>query len=292
MKPIMTLSIATLLCLLLVSGVVAQQRKKPAASRSEVKQPTKAEDDTDQAKSPNGMTSAVWGGEDKRAIRVIDVKTKKVKFTLAGHQREVVMAVFSPDSKTLASAEGSIFDRDSPPAKIKIWDVQTGELRHTLEASRWGMASLAFSPDSKRLASGHAEWAGSPPQVILWDLQTGRVLARSRVGGFAFGLAFSPDGKLLAGGSVGGVHRLPTTLELVQLWDAETLSPIRKLAAGSGTILPIVGGNHFSRDGKTLINSFGQWDVETGTLKRDSKQSFQQTSPSQEKKGATKRTKP
>jgi WD40 repeat protein len=225
----------------------------------------------DQVKSSSGTTIAIWGPEDKKTIRLIDAKTMKLKFTLSGHERDVETAIFSPDSKTLASAEGNVFERNAPKAKIKIWSAETGELKYTLLATRWGVCSMAFSPDGKRLASGHAELAGSPPQVILWDVQTGKEVARDQSGGFAFGLAFSPDGKLLAGGSVGGVHGYDTTLELVLLWDAETLEPKRRLAAGFGRSLPIVRGNLFSPDGKTLINPWGQWDVETGKLKSEAK---------------------
>jgi WD40 repeat protein len=107
--------------------------------------------------SPDGKTVAS-GGFDA-AIKVWDVQTGKVRYTLKGHEHDVRSVAFSPDGKTLASCS---YDRT-----IKLWDTKTWMVRATLKGHTDCVDSLSFSPDGKTLASG-----SNDNTIKLWDTNT------------------------------------------------------------------------------------------------------------------------
>jgi WD40 repeat protein len=67
---------------------------------------------------------------------------------------------FSPDSKTLAWAEGP---------NIILWDVASGKELAAFEGHTADVAGLVFSPDGKLLATGSAD-----KTVKLFDIPTTR----------------------------------------------------------------------------------------------------------------------
>ena len=145
--------------------------------------------------SPDGKTIAIAGWDQK--IRLWDVQTRKYKTTLIGGNAHTVRYspdgniicglsyrimtfwdakihkqiktlelekssfatfAFSPDGKTLVSA-----DRDN---NIHLWDVQSGQQKSTLKGHRLEVKAFAFSPDGTVLASG--DWADT---IELWDIK-------------------------------------------------------------------------------------------------------------------------
>ena len=76
------------------------------------------------------------------------------------HRNNVHTAAFSPDRRTLATAENW-----SPT--VRLWDVNSGQLKHNLEGDTGGVCSLVFSPDGKTLASG----AFNSDAIRLWDVE-------------------------------------------------------------------------------------------------------------------------
>jgi serine/threonine protein kinase len=110
-------------------------------------------------------------------------------------------------------------------------------LKHTPAVS-----SVAFSPDGKRLASAGGG-PGTPPEVKLWDAQTGRELLS--IMGAGRSVVFSPDGKRLAGAS--------TKDNTVKVWDASTGQELLTLKDGGICVA-------FSPDGKRLASGSGTWD--------------------------------
>ena len=143
---------------------------------------------------------------------------------------------FLPDGKSLvtvfAGFGGNII-------RVEIVDVESRETRRTLDTSfpAGSPVAVSISPDGKVLAVAKA-----PPEIVLWDTQTGRELgtlhnksgrAQSGYGqGFPVeNLTFSGDGKTLAaaraptGGSQSSVvgNKATTTASadasIIEIWD-------------------------------------------------------------------------
>jgi WD40 repeat protein/energy-coupling factor transporter ATP-binding protein EcfA2 len=93
------------------------------------------------------------------------VTQQRIGEPLKGHSSSVRSLAFSPDGKTLASANG----RDVPASvepSIILWDVKTQRpLGSPLKGHEDGISCLAFNPDGKVLASGSAD-----ATVRLWDV--------------------------------------------------------------------------------------------------------------------------
>src|SRR5262249_23045495 len=77
---------------------------------------------------------------------------------------EVTSVAFSPDGKTLASANSD--------GTVVLSDTATGQVQATLRGHSALVQSVAFSPDSKTLASG--SWDST---VRVWDIATGQTRA-------------------------------------------------------------------------------------------------------------------
>ena len=102
--------------------------------------------------------------------------------------------VFSPDSKTLATAS---HDRTA-----KLWDVATGRELATLRGHTSWVRSVAFVPDGKIVATGAENGV-----VKLWDVTTGRERASLPAydRGGVWSVKFACQGKALATGGAGAV---------------------------------------------------------------------------------------
>ncbi len=189
---------------------------------------------------------------------------------------------FSPDGKTLASADWS--------RRIHLWDVASGkELRQIAEDQVGGR--VAFTPDGKTLAS-----AGVADKAIrLWNVTTGKEL-RHFAGDPTDYFAFSPDGKILAGTSKDKTIRLwevATGKELrqldnqdqvyslgwaadgntlacgadngnIRLWEIATGKELRRLVGHRGVVSQLT----WNGDGKTLVSGGSDgtvrfWEVST-----------------------------
>ncbi len=78
--------------------------------------------------------------------------------TLKGHEAAVYRAVFSHDSKVLASASGD--------NTVKLWNGKTGDWLRTLSGHQDAVYRVKFSPDDRTLAS-----AGADDTIRLWQPQ-------------------------------------------------------------------------------------------------------------------------
>ncbi len=170
--------------------------------------------------SPDGKLVATYR-ERSSAIRVWDMKARRQVASLQGHEPYATDVVFSPDSKTLATA-----DREGV---LRIWDLQTALARIVIDA---GITSLAFNPDGTLLAGGR--WDQT---VWLWDPRTGKQLATfagSSLSTFTggrtdsiFDLAFSLDGARLVAASlnsevIGHKQDQQFSLGTALVWDVKT----------------------------------------------------------------------
>ncbi|HEY7308814.1 MAG TPA: sigma-70 family RNA polymerase sigma factor [Gemmataceae bacterium] len=135
--------------------------------------------------SPDRKT-CLWpsAGFGDFSLRRWDLTHEKELAALKGHNGSVV-AVFSPDAKTVASA--------SADGTVRLWDAATGKELHVLREHTGNVPDIAFSPDGKSLASG-----GYDGKVFLWETATGKVRDEFRGHHGRIELVyFSPDGKLL-----------------------------------------------------------------------------------------------
>ncbi len=118
----------------------------------------------------------------------------KERATLVGHEADPYALVFSPDSKTLASA-------GCGDGTVRLWSMRTFKITYVLNTNTTNqhpgigdqVRAVAFSPDGKTVAMNSTERT-----IQLWNSSTGE--KRATLNGLALALLFSPDGKTLATG--------------------------------------------------------------------------------------------
>jgi WD40 repeat protein/serine/threonine protein kinase len=158
------------------------------------------------------------------------------------HARSVTGVAFSPDGKTLATAN---MDRI-----VKLWDISTGRELASFTGHTNGVRCVAFSPDGATLATSSDDGT-----VRIWDRATGK--PRARLDGHKARIrcvVFSPDGKMLASGG-----------ETIKLWDLSTGHERATFTGHTDEIEQV----SFSRDGKLLAScsldsTVRLWDLATG----------------------------
>ncbi|MGH7223303.1 MAG: PQQ-binding-like beta-propeller repeat protein, partial [Gemmataceae bacterium] len=161
----------------------------------------------DDAMLASGGREIVKNAAEGRLV-LWDAATGRKLRQLKGHKYDVDAVAFSPDGKTLASAEVET---------IYLWDVKTGKELRRIDKSGWKKHRLAFSPDGKTLASTAP---GNETVIRLWDVATGKPLQPPGPDGVVRTLAFSPDGRFAATGCWLG-NDSP-----LRIWDAATGKPL------------------------------------------------------------------
>jgi len=106
--------------------------------------------------SPDGQT-VISGSRDKE-IKVWNVKTGKLLYSLTGHEGSVLSIAISPDGKTLFSG--------SEDKTVKVWDLTTQQEVNTLTKYLDAVKSLVISPDGKTLISGSHDGI-----IKIWSVQ-------------------------------------------------------------------------------------------------------------------------
>jgi WD40 repeat protein len=199
--------------------------------------------------SPDGELLA---SISSRAIRIWKVSHGTAKtILLSEHPFSQGNIAFSPDSKRLADADGT----------VRVWNIGTG----ALEKAFFEHADIIhdncshFHPDGTQIASGHMNGV-----LLLWDMETGQprtLHPRQRIS--IKSLAFSPDGRLIAiGGDAGTVN----------LWDIRSGRQRLMLSSDNDTRNAVSGVDF---DPSSVILASGErehnvhlWNVESGDTLR------------------------
>jgi WD40 repeat protein len=164
------------------------------------------------------------------------------------HDHFVFAAAFTPDGKTLATADAS--------GKLRAWDVATGTLLGKPLNAEGEIVGISWSRDATILLASVSDPRGESV-LRVWKVNTGERLARIELKEDRTRMAVSPDGKrfFIGGGKGPG-----------ELWDAHTGKRLGTLA--DTTCGPTLAAA-FLPDGKTLLtatenNGVQRWDIATG----------------------------
>ncbi len=138
-----------------------------------------------------------------------------------GHRVPVDSLAYSPNSKWLASLDGS--------GQIRVWEAESGKLVNLLmddEPLQFGQ--LAWSPDSERIVRGNGT-SESKVGLVVWHVATGRREHVFEDTGYVKRCGFMPDGEHVysiqytAGKEAGGIKIWSLkTEEQVDQFDTDT----------------------------------------------------------------------
>jgi WD40 repeat protein len=177
------------------------------------------------------------------SVRVWDVQTGALVYTLTGHAGDVTSVDFSRDGRWLVSGAVDF--------TAIVWDLTTGRLERRL-TGHGGVVNVAiFSPDGQRVLTGSNDGT-----VIIWDWQSGQpLLTFDRHGASVNGLDISPDSAAVLSGSRNG---------RVLYWNAATGEVIADLSASPGALNDL----QISSDGRLAVVAKAQsgmmlWDLTT-----------------------------
>jgi WD40 repeat protein len=201
------------------------------------------------ALSPDGQT-ALSGGRGIRALQLWDMASGQLLRTFAGQFDGIKHFAFSPDGRTILSANS---DRT-----LKLWHVASGPPLRTFTGTPDGASAIAFSPDGRTALSGSDSKNGA---LNLWEMASGQML-RTFTGhsGGVLSVAFSPDGRTALSGSAD---------KTLKLWNVASGQLQRTFAGHTDAVFSVA----FSPDGRMALSGSGDktlklWDVASGRLLR------------------------
>ncbi|MBF0605936.1 MAG: metallophosphoesterase [Magnetococcales bacterium] len=229
----------------------------------------------------------IISGSVDRTLRIWDMTTGNMLYTLKEHRDKVNSVAISVDSEKIVSGSddktvriwdmltGSLIDTlkghdgfvtsvaismdgkivsGSRDNTLRIWDMATGTLIDTLKGHRDNVNSVTISTNGMNIVSG-----SSDSTLRIWDMATGRLIYIlkghiARVNS----VAISADGTKIVSGSSDNTLRI---------WDMVTGSFIDTLEGHNGAVNSVA----ISADGTKIVsgssdNTLRIWDMATGSL--------------------------
>jgi WD40 repeat protein/tetratricopeptide (TPR) repeat protein len=138
--------------------------------------------------------------------RVWETATGRPAGSPLPHSNYVATVAFSPDGNTLAAGDYG------PAGLIKFWDWRTGkESRPPLRHDDI-VLSVSYSPDGRYLAAVKAPDWSKKPELLVWEVASGRAIFQVRYRAPSYFLRetprFRPDNRAVTTRDVNGVLRL------------------------------------------------------------------------------------
>ena len=191
--------------------------------------------------------------------RVWDTRTFRPLTPMLQHGQKITQAQLSADGSRVLTSDG---------VSAQSWDVATGKsLGPRLRPDSSGGIIAVISPDGRTALTGSSRPVGATfPQAreedslaTLWDLATGKVVARLPHECFVPLAAFSPDGSRIVTVSPA---RNPKGVEQAYLWDAATGREVTRIKSDAAANIA------FSADGRrfavAMYYSVGIFDSASG----------------------------
>ncbi len=216
--------------------------------------------------------SLLLSGSNDHNIKIWDVESGSLIRTFSEHITVTRDAKFTPDGKSVISAEddyliywrnavsgqigrlpmyghsGSVLTVDmstdmqiivsgSSDKTVKIWDAQTGEMLNSIEAHNKSVYQVEFNPVINQFAS-----CSSDSTIKIWDSESAELIKMLDDNDCKVNaISYHPSGNYLA--SCG-------SNSLIYIWDLSTSKKIRTLEGHNGTINIV----KFSKDGNSIIS--------------------------------------
>ena len=165
-------------------------------------------------------------------------------YTYRSHSAFVWSAVWSPDSKRVASA--------SSDKTVQVWDAMDGGNPYTYTGHADTIYAVSWSPDGTRIAS-----ASYDKTVQIWDAAGGHPFTYNGHSSWVWTVRWSPDGTRIA--SAGGD-------KTVQIWDALRGNHLYTYTGHSGSVFALA----WSPDSKYIASAGADgtvqvWDAKSGS---------------------------
>jgi WD40 repeat protein len=142
------------------------------------------------AVSPDGKLLAA--GNYDHSVSLWDLDNRREQRRLVGHPGRVWYLFFTPDGKTLVTAEGPC---PSSNGVVCVWDVLSGKEQGRILTNQQYPWKPSLSPDGKTLVTNGSTNTG--PHVHLWDVSSLKELRKYAPLSGHVSVAFAADGKTL-----------------------------------------------------------------------------------------------